>query len=195
MSESQVYERYPLIRATIIVVVATLVLSALMLIDPRSWYLVSLTATLGWFAWVLWVWPRVTVGSDDLVIRNAFTTATVPFADVASVRSGFTLHILTKSSGRVTAFGVHGRTGMGREAVRTAQAYSVGVTPVRRVDDLRPTIERTQASQVADIIARRLESARNAGSARTRRRPNVGVIAVTVVLLAADAAALALVYL
>lgn len=189
MSESQVFERFPVVVATVVAVVATLALTAIMLIDPRSWYLVSLTATIGWLAWALWVWPRVRLDDEGIVVRNTFSTTTVPFSDVESVRAGLTLQVRTKSGIRVSAFGVHGKTGMGREAIRTADAYTVGITPVRRVDDLRPSAARTQVSQVADIVTRRLETLEHAGSARTRRRPNLAIIVITLALLAADATA------
>jgi integrase len=89
---------------------------------------------------------------------------------------------------------VHAQTGLGRDAIRRSEAYTSGVVQVRRFDDLRPTASRTQASHVAENVQRRVATADPQPTHRTRRRLNVAIVAVTVVLLVIDAVALAVAY-
>lgn len=193
-SASTVHERFPFLPATVLTVVAALLLTAVMLIDSRSWYLVPIAVTFAWLPWLMWVWPRVVTARTGIVIRNAFTTSELPYDAISYTRAGFTLQVYTKSGARVSAFGVHGRTGMGREAIRTVQAHGSGIVPVRRVEDLRPDLSRTQAEQVAQIIDRQLEHRTDTDHRGDRaivlRRPSWPRIAVTIALIALDFALL-----
>lgn len=182
----QVHERTRFSVATIgIAVVATGAL-AITLSDTRSWFLAPLVCTMAWLVWALWVWPRVVTRSGDFIIRNTLVTHVIPYRDVDEVRSGLMLRVKTKSGQAISAYGVHGQTGMGWEAIRTANAHAQGVVQVRRVDDLRPTAARTQASQTAQIIASRPMD----GSGTATRRVNVAIVAVSALVILGTAVAL-----
>ncbi|WP_106813742.1 hypothetical protein [Microbacterium timonense] len=191
-AHGEVHERFRFVRATVVVASVAVALGVVAMLDPRSWYVLPLVATLAWLVWASWVWPRVVVGPDDVIVRNTFSTATIPYSDLDGVTSGLVLQFRTKSGARVRAFGVHAQTGLGRDAIRRSEAYTSGVVQVRRFDDLRPTASPTQASHVAENVQRRVATADPQPThRRTRRRPNLAILVVTVVLLVVDAGALA----
>ena len=185
----EIHEKLKSRPAVVGLAIGAAALLAITVADARSWFLVPLVLTVTWSVWVVLVWPRVVTREDEVVIRNTLATLIVPYSDIDTVSAGLALKVRTRSGQQATAAGVYGRAGMGWEAMRTAQAHANSVVPVRRVDELRLTAVRTQASQVAQIILRRAALAEGPPS-RAQRSWNWGVIAVSAVLLMSTVAAL-----
>jgi len=185
VGDVEVYERLRFVPLTVGAAAAGVVLAALPVFDPR--YL-AFSAGLGLVLWLLWafaVWPRVTVETDAVLVRNTFTTTRFAFSALDGVASGFTLDFLLRGGRRVRAWAVPGQQNLAMEAMRSADAHASGFQPVRRVSELTVGTATTPASQVAASIARRLAAAGAAQVGVTDppadavRRVNVIMIAVT----------------
>jgi len=192
VGDVEVYERLRFVPLTVGAAAAGIVLVLLPVFDTR--YL-GFSAGLGLVVWLLWafaVWPRVTVETDAVHVRNTFTTTRFALSALDGVTSGFTLDFLLRGGRRVRAWAVPGQQNLAMEAMRSADAHASRFQPVRRVAELTVGSATTPAGQVAASIARRLAVA-GAGQvgvtdppADAVRRVNVIMIAVTclVVVLA-----------
>ncbi|KJL45366.1 MULTISPECIES: hypothetical protein [Microbacterium] len=196
VGDVEVYERLRFVPLTVGAGAAGIVLVLLPVFDPR--YL-GFSVGLGLVVWLLWafaVWPRVTVETDAVHVRNTFTTTTFAFSALDGVASGFTLDFLLRGGRRVRAWAVPGQQNLGMEAMRSADAHASGFQPVRRVAELTVGSATTPAGRVAASIARRLAVA---GAERDGvadpgdavRRVNVIMIVVTCLLVALAVAGIA----
>lgn len=188
----QVHRRFSMRVATIWAVIIVGVALVIVLVDQRSWFLAPLILAVGWLFWVTVVWPSVTLRRDEAIVQNLLFRWAIPYGQIESVRSGLALRIRLRDGRTVTALGVPGQTGMGWDAIRTADAHASSIVPVRRVDDLRPVAGQTMATGVAQTLVRRSEQASHADAEPVVRSVNASIIALTVLVILAAALALAL---
>ncbi|MFB7893351.1 hypothetical protein ACFC1I_14210 [Microbacterium sp. NPDC056044] len=198
VGDVEVYERLRFVPLTVGAAVAAVGLALLPVFDPRY---TGFSAGIGLVLWLLWaggVWPRVTVETDAVQVRNTFTTTRFAFAALDGVSSGLALDFRLRGGRRVRAWAVPGQQNLGLEAMRSADAHAGGFLPVRRVSELTVGTATTPAGQVAATIARRLAQAEVAGRvavddppAQVVRRVNVIIVVVTAVLVALAVVAIA----
>lgn len=173
-------------RAGTIAAVSSAALAVVVLgVDPRSWFLIPLVVTAVWFAWVGIVFPRVEISPGEAHVRNSFVSWTVPFDDVFYASSGIVLRIRMKSGPHITVFGASGQSGLGMDAIRSANTYAHTIVPVRRVGDLAPQLTKTQAAYVAKLLNDRATETPAAERAATRTA-NVSIIAISGLLVTAS---------
>jgi hypothetical protein len=198
VGDVEVYERLRFVPLTVGAAVSGVVLAVLPVLDVRYIKFSAGLALILWMLWALGVWPRVTVDTGGVVVRNTFTTTWFSFAALDGVASGLALDFRLKGERRVRAWAVPGQQNLGMEAIRTADAHAAGFNPVRRVSELTVGGAATPAGQVATSIARRAavlesqpEAAADVADGEVIRRPNLGIIVVTGLLLVLAVVAMA----
>jgi hypothetical protein len=194
----ELYERLRFRPATVVAAAAVVTLAVAVALDARYLPVAAFLSLVLWLAWAIVIWPRLVIDLDGVWVRNTFTTARIPYADLAGVRSGLALDLELRGGRRMRAWAVPGNENLGMEAMRTSQAYEGGFQPVRRVDDLSVGRETTAAGQVAASISRRAAVAEEeraaAGRAVTQdaggvdRRINVWIVIGTFLFIAPVAA-------
>lgn len=146
-----------------------------------------------WLAWILYVRPCVQLNEGFIEIRNVFRTHRVPWGDVADVDSRYALTVRTTGGRSIRAWAAPAPSA--RQAL-TTNREEVARTPGEG-DTRRPSDAEGTASGDATALVRRTLQEYHAGGGDTTpggtvSTLNVGVIAVTAVLIAAAVLSLAL---
>jgi hypothetical protein len=189
----ELYERFRFRPATVVAVAAVVTLAVAAALDARYLPVAAFLSLVLWLVWAVVIWPRLVIDPGGVWVRSTFTTARIPYADLAGVRSGLALDLELRGGGRMRAWAVPGNENLGMEAMRTSRAYEGGLRPVRRVDDLSVGRATTAAGQLAASISRRAavaEEERAAGRMVTSdaggidRRINVWIVIGTFLFIA-----------
>lgn len=146
-----------------------------------------------WLAWALYVRPSVQISEGFIEIVNVFRTHRVPWGDVADVESRYALTVRTTGGRDIRAWAA---PAPGARQALTTHREEVSRTPGDG-DTRRPSdAEGTPSGDATALVRRSLEAYRSRGGDTTPGGTvttlNVGVIAVTAILLAASVLTLAL---
>lgn len=146
-----------------------------------------------WLAWILYVRPHVQISEGFIEIANVFRTHRVPWGDVDDVDSRYALTVRTRDGRSIRAWAAPAPGA--RQALATKReevSHTPGDSDTRRPSDA----EGTASGDAAALVRRTLDQYRRSGGDTTPGGAvttlNVGVIAVTAVLLAAAVLSLAL---
>ncbi len=173
--------------------VAAVAVVALAFLLPPEWApdrMASFVAGACWAAWMIWVWPQITLRADEIVVRNFVSTWHVPWGAVGAVQGGRGLRIALRDGRRINVAAVSAGEAMTeawREGALGAEGgYFDG--DARGESPLAPRV-RTEADSWAREIAVRLRSVAADPAAAASRRPNVvplvlGALAVAAVIRA-----------
>lgn len=186
MSELLVYRNRWSRLAAILLLSVCIAAVAASLWDTRILPFAFLSCALAWFAALAWVLPFVRLDEDGVVVRNAFSTVTIPYDAVTGVTGGSRLEIEARGGLKVVADAVPGRGNFTINAVRKRDTYGAFFIPVTSVNDLRIDVGEgdTPADRVAQTLRRRVATAKSASGSAAARRVNVSAIAGSIAIIA-----------
>ena len=173
--------------------------------EEPSYATVAFCVFFGALAWTALLRPRLELGPSDLVLRNMFSTDTVPLAAIESVtvRQVFVVfagdrRYTSPAVGRTRRQLVKDGAGRSGEAPGGGQSNMMGMLPAMPSSPEKPDsattsfglfVEERVRSRVADALAREGIEARSADQARLAegidRRPAIAEIAVLATSLVA----------
>ena len=141
-----------------------------------------------WLAALAWSFPKLRLNDGAIIVRNPFSTTTIPFAAVTHVTGGNRLEIESRGGVKVVAAAVPGGGNFTMAATRKVNTYGAFLDPVTSVDNLRIDAGEpdTPSTRIADIIRRRVAIVGGQPKITDAavRRLNVGTIAGTVAIVA-----------